>query len=67
MIATHTKAALAAAKARGVKLGGGSPMRLENASRSFAATGCVFQRKAATDSNRWRAGFQLKAATAEVA
>ena len=51
MIATHTKAALAAAKARGVKLGGGSPMRLENASRSFAATGCVFQRKAATDSN----------------
>ena len=39
MIATHTKAALAAAKARGVKLGGGSPMRLENASRSFAATG----------------------------
>ena len=27
---------------------------------------CVFQRKAATDSKGRRAGFQLKAATAEV-
>ena len=29
-------------------------------------THCVFQRKAATDSKGRRAGFQLKAATAEV-
>jgi hypothetical protein len=30
------------------------------------AAGCVFQRKAATDSKGRRAGFQLKAATTEV-